>query len=294
MIPSIAGLAPKPPSLRGRLARSFLAMFPLTPQGGSGIFSACAPVGLRRGCRPTQTLSGRPASIRVSRIKPLSTLAVARSGQRRCGGVVCLQITLAIAGCLSVGCVQMHPTRSGFLSDYSRLRSIESDWRCVGKGDARLVRSSTCDTAAGIDSFFIAPVEWLADDMGQPASSLAKAEAVRCALQQSLAKELGAVRPIVASPGPRTATVRSAVTAVQESKPIVNALMFIQTGPLFNGGAAMEIEIVDPQGIQIAAESAAIMGRDWDLIGFFCRERHAEKAAQRAAAHVASHVQAMP
>ena len=56
----------------------------------------------------------------------------------------------------------------------------------------------------------------------------------------------------------------------------------------------MEIEIVDPQGIQIAAESAAIMGRDWDLIGFFCRERHAEKAAQRAAAHVASHVQAMP
>jgi hypothetical protein len=175
------------------------------------------------------------------------------------------------------GCVQMHATRSGFLADYSQLVPLDKKER---------VRVKPVDPTAldGIDSFYIAPVEWLADDLGQPASSEKNEESIRNSLQAALERELGSIRPIVAEVGPGTAIVRSAVTGVQESKPLENILLMSQIlGPFFNGGAVAEIEVLNAQGAQIAAESVAYKGRDWELLGFFWRPKHAEGAMQRAA-----------
>ena len=179
------------------------------------------------------------------------------------------------------GCINMHPTRSGFLADYSTLETIDKRGR---------VRAKSVDSGAldQVDSFYIEPVIWLADDMGQPASSPRNEEAIRCALQGALDKELSCIRPIVDEIGPGTAIVRSAVTGVQESKPLENLLLMSQIlGPFFNGGAVAEIEVLGPNGGQIAAESAAYKGRDWEVIGYFWKPKHAESAMRRAAKQLA-------
>ena len=178
------------------------------------------------------------------------------------------------------GCVDMHPTRSGFLTDYDQLQPL-------GKRDR--IRLMPVDPAAleNVDSFYIETVAWLADDLGQPASSDNKRAAITEALQFALAKELEPIRPVVGAIGPRTALVRAAVTGVRESKPLANLALLIQTGPLFNGAASAEIEVISPDGVQIAAESVAYRGYEWDLIGFFFRSKHAESAMRRAARRLA-------
>jgi hypothetical protein len=176
----------------------------------------------------------------------------------------------------------MHPTRSGFLSDYSGMVPVERKPR---------IRVKPVDRAAlaSIDSIYIQPVSWLADDLGQPASSEKHTAAMRDAFQDALARELGKIRPIVAETGPRTAVVRAAVTGVQESKPWANLFLAAQiAGPLFNGGAAIEVEVLTADGSQITAESAGFRGHDWDVVGFFWRPNHPRSALRQAARQLAN------
>lgn len=185
----------------------------------------------------------------------------------------------------SCGCVQMHPTRSGFLSDYSQLVQVDRRDR---------IRANVVDAEAlaRIDSFYIEPVEWLADDMGQPASSDRIEAKLRNSLEMALLKELGTIRPIVSEIGPGTARVRAAVTGIQESKPFANLFMAVQiAGPLFNGGAVAEVEVIGPQGQQIAAQSVAFYGWEWDFPGYFWRPAHPKTALRRAAKQLACDLQ---
>lgn len=189
-------------------------------------------------------------------------------------------VLVTILGATS-GCVQMHPTRSGFLTDYSHLVQVDKKDR---------VRANTVDAAAlaQIDSFYIEPVAWLADDLGQPASSAANEAKLRNSLEMALVKELEIVRPIVIENeiGPGTARVRAAVTGIQEAKPWANLFMAVQiAGPLFNGAAAAEVEVINPQGEQIAAQSAAFYGYEWDFLGYFWRPAHPKTALKRFAKH---------
>lgn len=176
------------------------------------------------------------------------------------------------------GCVEMHPTRSGFLSDYSELRQ-------VGHHRHVLANPVDMDALAEMDSFYIEPVEWLADNLGQPASNIHQADRIRHTLEEALVRRLGEILPLVGEDqiGPRTAVVRAAVTGVQESKPWANAAVITQVGPLFNGGASAEIEVLAPNGCQIAAQSVAYRGHEWELFGFFIKRAHAETAMRRAA-----------
>ena len=194
--------------------------------------------------------------------------------------------SLLLMTCLgsASGCVQMYPTKSGFLSDYSQLTPVDKKDR---------VRIKPTDTAAlaTIDAFYIEPVQWLADDLGQPASSEKRMLEMRDAFQASLAQELGKIRPIVDTIGPQTAVVRAAVTGVQESKPFANLFMAVQiAGPLFNGGAASEIEVLTADGRQITAESAGFRGHDWDFVGYFWRPNHARSALRKAVRQLAGEI----
>jgi|GEM_PF-1336109 len=194
-------------------------------------------------------------------------------------------LLLMIVG-TSCGCVQMYPTRSGFLQDYSQLVTIDRKDR---------IRATVVDPAAlaQVDSFYIEPVVWLADDLGQPASSDRIESKLRNTLELALVTELQEIRPIVDSPGPRTACVRAAVTGIQEAKPFANLFMAVQiAGPLFNGGASAEIEVINPQGEQIAAQSAAFYGYEWDFLGYFWRPSHPNTALKRSAKHFARELEA--
>src|SRR5260221_4098479 len=156
-----------------------------------------------------------------------------------------VMLLLALA-CLTPGCINMHPTRSGFLGDYSQLEPIN-------KKDRVRVKPVEPGALDAVDSFYIEPIVWLAADMGQPASSPRNEEAILESLQEALVKELSCIRPIVEEIGPGTAIVRAAITGVQESKPIENILLMSQIlGPFFNGGGVVEIEVLGPQGGQIA------------------------------------------
>ncbi len=197
-------------------------------------------------------------------------------------GFTSLLLTTLIA---TSGCVQMHPTRSGFLTDYSQLVKDKKDH----------VRANPIDPVAlaQIDSFYVEPVVWLADDMGQPASNPKNEEKLRNSLEMALVTQLSEIRPVVDELGPRTARVRSAVTAVQESQPLANAFLAVQiAGPLFNGGAVAEIEIIGPQGEQIAAQSAAYRGWDWDVLGYFWKPSHPKTALKRGVKQLAKELQA--
>jgi hypothetical protein len=193
------------------------------------------------------------------------------------------RLPLAIILGATCGCVQMYPTRSGFLSDYSQLVQVDKKDR---------IRASMVDAVAlsRVDSFYIEPVEWLANNLGQPASSAKNEAILRDSLETALAAELGKIRPIVNENeiGPGTARVRAAVTGVQESKPFANLFMAVQiAGPLFNGGAVAEIEVIGPQGEQIAAQSAAFYGWEWDFLGYFWRPSHPKTALRREAKQLA-------
>jgi hypothetical protein len=195
-------------------------------------------------------------------------------------------LLLATILAASAGCVQMHPTRSGYLTDYSQLVQVDRQDH---------IRASMVDAVAlqQIDSFYIEPVEWLADDLGQPASSAKNEANLRTGFETALAKELNCIRPVVNQIGPGTARVRSAVTGVQESQPFANAFLAIQVaGPLFNGGAVAEIEVLSPDGQQIAAESLAFRGWEWDVPGFFWRPSHPKTALRRAAKQLAGDLKA--
>jgi hypothetical protein len=180
----------------------------------------------------------------------------------------------------------MHPTRSGFLTDYSSLVPVDRKQR---------VRIKPVDATAlaSIDSFYIEPVQWLADDLGQPASSEKRMVDLRNTLRASLCKELGKIRPIVAEIGPQTAVVRAAVTGIQESKPWANLFLAAQiAGPLFNGGAAVEIEVLSADSSQITAESAGFRGHDWDVVGYFYRPNHSRSALRKAVRQLAGEISA--
>jgi hypothetical protein len=190
--------------------------------------------------------------------------------------------------CLTPGCINMHPTRSGFLADYSALEPIDKRGR---------VRVKPVDPIVvdGVTSFYIEPVAWLADDMGQPASNAGNEETIRSALQEALVKELSCIRPVVDEIGPGTAVVRAAITGVQESKPLENILLMSQIlGPFFNGGAVVEIEVLGPYGEQIAAESAAYKAHDWEVVGYFWKTTHAKNAMRRAARQLACDLKSDP
>jgi hypothetical protein len=190
-------------------------------------------------------------------------------------------IFLLAVACLAPGCINMHPTRSGFLGDYSQLEPLN-------KKDRVRVKPVEPGALDEVDSFYIEPIVWLADDMGQPASSPGNEEVIRESLQGALVKELSCLRPIVDEIGPRTAIVRAAITGVQESKPLENILLMSQIlGPFFNGGAVAEIEVLGPRGGQIAAESAAYKARDWEVVGYFWKPTHAENAMRRAVEQLA-------
>jgi hypothetical protein len=181
------------------------------------------------------------------------------------------------------GCVQMHPTRTGFLSSYDQLRA--------NKRDRIRLKPVYSQELATIDSFYIEPVEWMADDLGQPASSEKNRETIQAEFQKALDKEFAKIRPVVCEIGPQTAVVRAAITGVREADPWANILLIGQlAGPILNGGASVEIEVLTPEGHQIAAESAGFCGHDWDLFGFFWRPAHAKSATRQGARRLAKEI----
>jgi len=192
---------------------------------------------------------------------------------------------LAMAG----GCASTRPTESGFLSNYA---AMTPDRFHLNRGFG-LQRAETFEATPGelaqIDSYYIEPVEWRVDPQSRGGKSESRRDWLCTDLRATFRDQLGTTKPIVDSPGPRTARVRSAITDVRLARPMANVLLTatmispFSTGPIFSGGATVEAEVISPDGRQIAAISSASGGGMLDLPGYYSRSNHARKAMKRCA-----------
>jgi len=185
------------------------------------------------------------------------------------------------------GCIHYRPTETGFLSDYgSMTRDRFHINRGIGLQRAKTFEATPNDSSK-IDSYYIEPVQWLVDPAGRGGKDPGRRDWLCSILQGELRDQLGATKPVVDRPGPRTARVRAAITVVRLSRPVTNVVLTATLilpygiGPIFFGGGAVEAEVIDPDGRQIAAVSTASSGGWFDLAGYYTRSNHAKKAMKR-------------
>ena len=197
-------------------------------------------------------------------------------------------VALALLLC-GTGCASYQPGQSGYLSDYSQLRKdpIHVNY---GLGVQRAKsHDATPEATSQVDSYYVEPVRWLVDESSRGGRDPVRQTFLIATLEQALKEQLGTLKPIVDQPGPRTATVRSAITAVNLSRPIMNTLLLatvvspVFIGPMFNGGGLVEAEVIGPDGKQMAAVSCASSGGPLDLFGYYLKSGHPRKAMRRSA-----------
>ena len=204
--------------------------------------------------------------------------AISRQFRRRPIGLVLLVHTIATL----VGCTQLNPTRTGYLTDYSQLQVTEKRIPLVRP---RVVESGCLGAEAlkDIDSFFIEPIGWKVGEVVPGSFEETCRKNLSNTLRASLTRELGALKPVVDEPGTRTARVRAAVTQVAYARPLLNSALTVVAVPIFNGGGVVEAEVIAPDDRQIAAIVAALPGRAFDVMGYYTWQGHAEKAMRRSA-----------
>ena len=206
------------------------------------------------------------------------------SNSRRSACLAALMLMLA-----GTGCASYEPTRSGYLSDYSRLQKDPVHLN-YGLGVQRNISHvASPQEASQVDSYYIEPVRWLVSESSRAAGDPKRQQYLTSTLEKELKEQLGALKPIVDQLGPNTARVRSAITDVRLSRPLLNVAMFatlitpVFVGPIFNGGGFVEAEVIGPDGRQLSAISCASAGGTIDLVGYFVKPGHAKKAMRRSA-----------
>jgi hypothetical protein len=231
--------------------------------------------------------SAEPAPPGLARVS--SQTSTRKSAARRPG---LMALILLVAG---TGCTAYQPTRSGYLSDYSGLQKDPFHLN-YGLGlERNQSHNADLGTIGQIDSYYIEPPQWLVSESSRGAGHPERQEMLLLALQEQLKEQLSELRPVVDQPGPNTARVRSAITEVKLSRPILNTailataftpLIFGTTvfiGPIFNGGGFVEAEVIGPDGRQLSAISCASGGGMIDITGYYLKFGHAKKAMRRAA-----------
>lgn len=156
---------------------------------------------------------------------------------------LCAAFALLCASCSSVA-----PTRSGFLADYAEL---------APRGDEQLEKAAPASEWS-TQRFHLAPIEWRADDAGLSAE---RKEVIRRAFERDLARSLERTLQPAESGARDALQVRAAITQFETSAPWGNTLSFAALGlALDNGGAAVEFEVLAPDGRALLRSSAARSG----------------------------------
>jgi hypothetical protein len=180
--------------------------------------------------------------------------------------LIAAAVVASLAACSTV----LPTAHSGFLSDYTALAG--------GPGAAAASRAS----AGRIDPARVTvdAVAWRVT--GSTDISTEEREALLALLRSELQQR---VQALPAQPLGRPAVLRAAITRVETVSPLLNTLSsLVLTIPLERGGAAMEIEAVDPQtGRQLAALTPGWRAPATELMARFSKLGAAEIAIRKAA-----------
>jgi hypothetical protein len=188
----------------------------------------------------------------------------------------------AIAVASLAACSTVLPTaHSGFLSDYSTLAG-GPDAAAASRASAEPIDPARVTVDA---------VAWRVT--GTSDISFEEREALLALLRRELQQR---VQALPARPQGRPAVLRAAITRVETVSPLLNTLSsLVLTIPLERGGAAMEIEAVDPQtGRQLAALTPGWRAPVTELMVRFSKMAAAEVAIRKAASDFVLLLQVAP
>ena len=180
-------------------------------------------------------------------------------------------IAVAAIAALSACSTVMTTSHSGYLSDYSALAEAPD------AATASRAATQAIDPA----SVLIAEVVWRVE--ARPDIRPDERDALIAQLRHELQQRIQA---LPAAPQGRPAQIRAAVTRVETVSPALNTVgTLLLIGPLDRGGAAVEIEAVDPRtGRQLAALRLGYFTPLSELKARFSKLAPAEIAVRKAAA----------
>ena len=181
--------------------------------------------------------------------------------------LIAATVVASLAACSTV----LPTAHSGFLSDYTALAGA-SDEASASRASADRIDPARVTVDA---------VVWRVT--GSADISTEEREALLALLRSELQQR---VQALPAQPQGRPAVLRAAITRVETVSPLLNTLSsLVLTIPLERGGAAMEIEAVDPQtGRQLAALTPGWRAPVTELMVRFSKLAAAEVAIRKAAA----------
>lgn len=160
-------------------------------------------------------------------------------------------------------CANQKPTQSGFIhGGYTKLQPQGHDGKV-------LVQKPDAATLARFSNVYIEPVSTRLGKDIKPKDAKDLADLT----QKALRDELGKQWTVVNAPGPRTVTIRTALTAVHKAQPAANVVLTIVAVPLLNGGLSAEGEF-DGGGRRIGAISWGGEGI-FNPVGYYSALGHA-------------------
>ncbi len=154
-----------------------------------------------------------------------------------------LVLMVSIALMLSIGC-NKQVKKTGFLGDYSRLQSTDDGLRYL---DMKRL--------AQYKQFIVEPVVIHLHGMKQGARPDPETRReLANHMNNAIIKAIQGKYMVVSQPGPGVARVRVAITDLEKSNPVLNAIPQAKLTGAGLGGASMEAELLDSQtGEQIGA-----------------------------------------
>ena len=169
-------------------------------------------------------------------------------------------LTVLAVGLMAMqcGCSAKLGTRTGFLSDYSRLeRQSDVSYRYIGP------------SVGSYSRFIVDPVK-AHFHTGSKASKLSNEELtdLQNYMHMAVLKALSDGYMVVYQPAPGVARIRIALTDVKKSKVMQNIVPAAKVVGSGLGGASMEIEVLDSQtGVQVGAAIESQLGSRLSLKG---------------------------
>jgi hypothetical protein len=99
--------------------------------------------------------------------------------------------------------------------------------------------------------------------------------------ERILREELAEKVAVVEEPGPGVLTLRAALTDAEPETPWINWVMVVLAVPTSYGGVSGEMELLDEDGRQVAAMTAAREGTAFLLLECFTRWGHARHSMEK-------------
>ncbi|MES2723286.1 MAG: DUF3313 family protein [Pseudomonadota bacterium] len=193
-----------------------------------------------------------------------------------------------LCGSLSAACASQQTTQTGYLGG-APLTPVGA------KGSRALTYSADDRGRAAYKAVLVERPSFHPGHRTPREPKSADVAALTAAYAEALERHFGRRYALVEQPGPGVLRVRAAITGYDLADVTANVLLTPLVGPMSNGGAASEAEVLDSlTGERMAALATHTNGSMWGggPLKFFRARAHAERAldghARRLAAQVAA------